>query len=315
MTARGMRLLTAALVAVALGVSGCHGMRPPPGQRAGGGKASQKHEQYLAAQKVIKALHARKGVAADVPAELKKSGLSVTTSPGYPPMEMFDDDKETIIGVDPSLARAIGKVLGLRVTVKREDFNAQIPGVLTGRYDMVMSSLTDNAERRAKATMIDYVAPGTAFVVQKGNPSGIRDPGDVCGKTLAVVDNGSALGYAQDYSKACRKNGKQPAKILKFTGDQDALLQVRSGRADADINDYPVAVYHAATSNGRLATVPIHGTNAPFGIAMLPKRKAAIAAVRQAVQALIDSGAYAKILKAWGVDDMAVKRVTINGGS
>ncbi|MGH3095844.1 MAG: ABC transporter substrate-binding protein [Streptosporangiales bacterium] len=315
MTVRGIRLLTAALVAFALGVTGCHGMRPPPGERAGGGAVSQKHKQYLAAKKVVAAIEADAGIAADVPADLKRSGLKVTTSPGYPPMEMFDDDKETIIGIDPSLARAIGKVLGLRVTVKRESFNAQIPGMLTGRYDMVMSSLTDNTERRAKATMIDYVAPGTAFVVQKGNPAGIHDPGDVCGKTLAVVDNGSALGYAQDYNKACRAKGKQPAKILKFTGDQDALLQVRSGRADADINDYPVAVYHAATSNGRLGTVTIHGTKSPFGIAMVPKRKAAIAAVRRAVQALIDSGAYAKILKAWGVDDMAVKRVTINGGS
>ncbi|MGH3505291.1 MAG: hypothetical protein ACRDQA_31020, partial [Nocardioidaceae bacterium] len=117
-----------------------------------------------------------------------------------------------------------------------------------------------------------------------------------------------------DYSKACKQKGKQPAKILKFTGDQDALLQVRSGRADADINDYPVAVYHAATSNGRLGTVPIPGTKAPFGIAMLPKRKAAIDVVRRAIQSLIDSGAYDKILKAWHVEDMAVKRVTINGG-
>lgn len=315
MTGRGLRLLVAALVAVALGVSGCHGMRPPPGQRAGEGTASQKHKKYLTAKEVVAGLAVRKDIAADIPADLKKSGLKVTTSPGYPPMEMFDDDKETIIGVDPSLARAIGKVLGLKVTVKRETFNAQIPGMLTGRYDMVMSSLTDNAERRAKATMIDYVAPGTAFVVQKGNPAGIHDPGDVCGKTLAVVDNGSALGYAQDYSKACEQKGKKPAKILKFTGDQDALLQVRSGRADADINDYPVAVFHAATSNGRLGTVPIHGTKAPFGIAMLPKRKDAIDVVRRAVQALIDSGAYSKILKAWDVEDMAVKRVTINGGS
>lgn len=178
-----------------------------------------------------------------------------------------------------------------------------------------MSSLTDNSERRAKATMIDYVAPGTAFVVHSGNPAGIQSPRDVCGKTLAVVDNGSALAYAQEYSKACKKRSASAVRILKFTGDQDALLQVRSGRADADINDYPVAAYHTATSGGKLAIVRIHGTEAPFGVAMLPKRKAAIKSVRAALDKLIASGKYTSILKAWGVEDMAVKHTTINGGS
>lgn len=311
--ARGLRVLVAALVAVALGVTGCHGMRPPPGQRAGDG-TSEKHKQYLAAKKVVTGIQVRKDIAADVPADMKQSGLKVTTSPGYPPMEMFDSDGKTIIGVDPSLAKAIGKVLGLPVKVNREDFNAQIPGVLTGRYDMVMSSVTDNAERRAKATMVDYAEPGQAFVVRKGNPSGIEAPGDLCGKTVAVVDNGSALAHATKYSKACKAKGEGAIEILKFTGDQDALLQVRSGRADADINDYPVAAYRAETSNGKLAVVPIPDTEAPFGIVMLPKRKAAHEVVRKAVDELIATGAYKEILEAWNVEQMAITKSTINGG-
>jgi polar amino acid transport system substrate-binding protein len=312
---RATSWLAAVVVAAAFAATGCHGMRPPPGSGQEVGEPSKAHQQAVAADKVIDGVARNDALAAKVPDDLKRSGLRVTTSPGYPPMELFDDDGTGIIGIDPSLARAIGKVLDVPVTVNREDFNAQIPGLLTGRYDLVMSSLTDNAERRAKAVMIDYVKPGTAFVIRKGNPAGIHTPADACGKTFAVVDNGSALRYAQRYSDACVARGAPPAVILKFTGDQDALLQVTSGRADADINDYPVAANHADTSNGRLDIVRIPGTEQPFGIAMLPGRTAAIDAVHGAVDQLITSGAYLEILRAWGVADMAVPRVTINGGA
>lgn len=94
---------------------------------------SKAHRQGVGARKVLDTITTDKKLAAEVPAKVQKNGLRITTSPGYPPMEMFDDDGTSIIGVDPSLGRAIGKVLGVKVTVHREDFNAQIPGLLTGR--------------------------------------------------------------------------------------------------------------------------------------------------------------------------------------
>lgn len=309
---RHLATIVALALAVVLG-AGCHGMRPPPGS-GGNEQVSGAHQKHLAAQRVVEEVQRDGRVAADVPPELKKSGLRVSTSAGYPPMELFDDDGKSIIGLDPSLARALGNVLGVKATVKNEDFNAQIPGVISGRYDVVMSSVTDNAERRAKATMVDYAEPGQAFIVGKGNPSGVKKPRDVCGKTLSVVDNGSALGYAEDFSKACVKRGAKPAKILKFTGDDDALLQVRSGRADADINDYPVAAYRAATSRGRLDLVAIPGTEAPFGIVVKPSRKDLVDVLRKAMDVLIRTGAYERILRAWDVEDMATDRAKVNGG-
>lgn len=266
------------------------------------------------AKSVLDAIKPDAELAKLVPGDVRSRGLKVTTSEGYPPMEFFGSDGRTLVGVDPSLARAIANRLGVKLSIHNEDFNSQIPGVLTGRYDMVMSSMTDNSERRQKVTFVDYIQAGNGWVVKKGNPSGMGTAETACGKTVAVVDNGSSLEVADGFSKKCQAAGKKALNVLKFPGDQEGIMQVRSGRADAAINDYPVAAHRAQTSSGVLEAVAIDGDESAWGIAMNPKAKQLRTAVQKALQSLIDDGTYTKILSAWQVEKMAIKTATINDG-
>lgn len=249
-----------------------------------------------------------------LPNAVRSKGLRMTTSEGYPPMELFAKDGKTLIGVDPSLGRAIANRLGVTISIKNEDFNAQIPGITTGRYDIIMSSMTDNAERRETVSFVDYVQAGNGWVVKKGNPEGMGDPDTACGKTVAVVDNGSSLALAEQFNKDCKAAGKGKVEILKFTGDQDAILQVRNGRADAGINDYPVAAYRAQSSKDVLDAVAIPGDESVWGIAMKQDATDLSAAVQKSLQSLIDDGSYEKILGAWNVQKMALPTATVNDG-
>ena len=45
-------------------------------------------------------------------------------------------------------------------------------------------------------------------------------------------------------------SGGKKINILTFSTDTDALTQIKSGRAVADMNDFPVAAYNAKTSSG-----------------------------------------------------------------
>ncbi|WP_377273670.1 ABC transporter substrate-binding protein [Peterkaempfera sp. SMS 1(5)a] len=240
--------------------------------------------------------------------------LKVTTSVGYPPMEIFAGDGKTPVGLDPSLARAIARKLGTRVTVANEDFNAQIPGVLTGRYDVILSSMSDTAERQAKVSFVDYVQAGAGMLVKKGNPAGIRTTADLCGKTISVVDNGSSLALANSVSAACKKSGKAAAGILKFAGDQEALLQVGNGRAQANITDYVVAASKAADPRTGTDAIAVPGTESPWGIGINKDNQQVVSAVQAALNSLIKSGDYGKILHAWGLDQLAVASAVVNGG-
>lgn len=249
-----------------------------------------------------------------VPTALRSEGLKVTTSVGYPPMEMWGADGKVIVGVDASLARGLARTLGVDLTITDQEFNAQIPGVLTGRFDMVMSSMTDNAERRETMSFVDYVSAGNAFLVQTGNPSDVKVPADLCGQIVSVVDNGSSADLAEEFSAQCVTDGSGAIDILKFEGDSEAILAVKSGRAAATIGDYPVAVHRADEPESGLEAIAIDGGESPWGIAIDKKNTELLDTVQQALQSMIDSGSYQEILGAWGVEQMAVESAVVNDG-
>lgn len=253
-------------------------------------------------------------IAAGVPADVRARKLSLSSSVGYPPMEMFADDGTTIIGLDPAMGLAIARVLGMGLEVTNEDFNAQIPGLLTGRYDMVMSSMSDTAERQQKVTFIDYVQAGAGMLVAAGNPKNIGGAEQLCGLTVSVVDNGSSLALAEQYAADCAAKGKPKLELLRFPGDQDALLALKSGRADANITDYVVAAFKASDASQKIEAIDLPGTESPWGIAMNPEQKELIAAVHAALEKLVSDGTYGKILAAYNLEKIAVTEVTINGG-
>ncbi|MER6946772.1 ABC transporter substrate-binding protein [Nonomuraea sp. NPDC000554] len=263
---------------------------------------------------VINAITPDKDLAAKVPASVKSGGLKVVSSIGYPPMELWASDGKTAIGFDPALARAIARKLGVKYTLTDEEFNSQIPGVLTGRYDFVISSMTDNPERQAKISFVDYVQAGSGMLVKKGNPAGIAGPADLCGKTVSVVDNGSSMELAEKYDADCKSGGKQALTILKFAGDTEAMLQVSNGRAQATITDYVVAAYKAADPKVGVDAVTLEGTESPWGIGMKPDNTALIDSVKGALDSLIKSGEYGKLLAAWNLDKLAVQSAVVNGG-
>lgn len=267
------------------------------------------------AKKVIEQIEVDQALAARVPDKIRSTGLRVTTSVGYPPMEEWATNGTDVIGVDPALANAISRKLGLKMTIQDQEFNSMIPGLISGRYDLLLSSMTDNAERRETTTFVDYVKAGNAFLVAAGNPSKVADPADLCGKTVAVVEGGSSALLAEQFSKDCAANGTPAYDVLKLAGDSEANLAVQSGRAVATITDYPVAVAHAADPESKSEAVRIEGDESIWGIGIDNSNAEFAKVVQGAVQSLMDDGSYEKLLDAWGVGEMALSKATINGGA
>jgi polar amino acid transport system substrate-binding protein len=150
--------------------------------------------------------------------------------------------------------------------------------------------------------------------VQTGNPKGVAVPSDLCGGIVSVVDNGSSMFLAEEIDAQCATDGKAAVDILKFEGDSEAILAVKSGRAAATITDYPVAVHRADEAESGLEAIAIEGGESPWGIAINKENTELVDLIQKALQELIDSGAYGKILDAWGVSQMAVDSAVINDG-
>ncbi|MFG2572362.1 ABC transporter substrate-binding protein [Streptomyces sp. NPDC048481] len=261
-----------------------------------------------------------------LPADIQKAGvIKVGTNAEYAPMESVEGGK--IVGVDPDIAAALGKQLGVEFQFTSGGFDTLITAVNTGRYNVAMSSITDNKQRQEGlddkgkklgegVDFVDYFTAGTAVYVKKGNPKGIKTLDDLCGQTVAVQRGTTYEEALQTQSKKCTDGGKKALKIESFENDTEAQTRVKSGGAVAGVNDYPVAVDMARKAGGG-ATFEVLDKQyeaAPFGIVVDKKNTQLRDALKEAVDAIIKDGSYQKVLEKWGAESGAIKSATVNGG-
>ncbi|WP_329585626.1 ABC transporter substrate-binding protein [Streptomyces sp. NBC_01362] len=289
---RSLRCL-AALAVVALSATACG--------RSGQGDAPSGAESQAASGRTAAEL---------LPTEYRQKGvLRVATAVGYPPMEMYEPGTTRLTGVDPDLAKALAGRLKLKLELTNAAFDGLIPGLESGRFDLVMSSMTDSAQRRKAVDFVDYFRTGGVIMTKQGNPQGIKSLTDLCGKTVVLAKGSSNLHIGEEQNAKCQEK-------MRISQSEDAptgLLQLDSGRAVATIVDYPVAKMFTKKSSAYEVLPEQYGT-APWGIASAKSQGGLRDAVRKALQELIDNGGYKKILDTWGVGDSAVPEATVNDG-
>ena len=247
--------------------------------------------------------------AAKLPAGLKSAGVvKVAVDASYPPNEFFGTDNKTIQGWDIDLGHAIGDVLGVKFEFSNLGFDSILTSLGT-RFDVGMSSFTDNKLREKTVDMVDYFSAGTSFFAAAGSSAAPATTADVCGKTIAVEKGTTQLDDLTAQKKKCKLT------ILAFPDQNGANLAVTTGRADFGMADSPVAAYIAKQSSGKLSVVGQPYGTAPYGIAV-PKDSAHAGlaeAISMALQDLSKDGTYLNILKKWGVQAGAVTSFGLNG--
>jgi polar amino acid transport system substrate-binding protein len=255
-------------------------------------------------------------LAASLPQAVRDAGvLKVGSDVAYAPVEFFDTDNKTVIGIDPDIAKALEAQLGIKLTFQNATFDGLITSLRSKRIDLIMSAMSDTPERQKSIDFVDYFSAGTSILVKKGNPAKINSLDDFCGKTIALQRGTTQEDVAKAQTTKCKAAGK-PLKVLAFDRDTEALLQVKQGRAVADMNDFPVAAYSAKTSGGGndFEVVGAQLEAGPYGIGVRKADTAIRDALQKAMQAIIDNGEYAKVLEKWNVKQGAVTTATVNGG-
>ncbi|MFD0026161.1 ABC transporter substrate-binding protein [Streptomyces sp. NPDC058382] len=268
------------------------------------------------------------GSAADLlPPEIKSKGvIKVGSDIAYPPVEFKDKSGKTV-GIDPDLAAALGKELGVEFQFENGTFDTLVTGLRSKRYDLAMSAMTDTKDRQEGVDpetkkkvgegvdFIDYFTAGVSIYTKKGDDQGIKTWSDLCGKKIAVQRNTVSHDLAKTESKKC--TGGKKIAIEPYDNDLEAQTRLRSGGADAGSSDFPVAAYAVKTSGGGkdFQLVGDQVEAAPYGIAVAKGNDKLTAAVKAAMDAIIKSGEYEKIIAKWGVEAGAVTEAKLNGGS
>jgi polar amino acid transport system substrate-binding protein len=252
-------------------------------------------------------------LAAKVPAAVKSDGkLLIGTDSSYAPNEFLDTDGKTVIGFDVDLFNAVAAKLGLATEWQSAAFDAIIPAVQSGKYEVGVSSFTINDERKQQVNMVGYFSAGTQWGAKTGNPSGVQ-PDDACGKKVAVQTN--TVQDTEDLPKRqsqCKSEGKPAITIDRYQRQDQATAAVVSGKDDAMLADSPVVAYAVKQTNGQLELLGDIYDSAPYGYAVKKDQTDFAQALAGAVGALVADGTYKQILSKWGVEAGAIDNPAVN---
>lgn len=261
-----------------------------------------------------------------LPQSVRDAGkIKVGSDIAYAPVEFKDSSGKTA-GIDPDLAAAMGKQLGVTFDFQNGTFDTLVTGLRSKRYDIAMSAMTDTKDRQEGidpdtgkkvgegVDFVDYFSAGVSIYTKKGNDQGIKAWSDLCGKKIAVQRGTVSEDLAKSEAKKC--TGGKKIAIEAYDNDQQAQTRVRAGGADAGSADFPVAAYAVKTSGGGndFQIVGEQVEAAPYGIAIAKNNTQLRDALKAALDAIIANGEYEKIIAKWGVQDGAVKEATVNGG-
>jgi polar amino acid transport system substrate-binding protein len=263
---------------------------------------------------VVSAIATDSAIAATLPAAIRSRGtliLGTTITPGVnglPHGGQLPDG--TNIGLDVDLRNAVAKVLGLKWDVQNGTFPTIIPGVQNGKYDVGMDNFGVTKPREQVVDFATYLTDGQAFLAPSSSDlTQVTDITDLCGKTLATSP-GSTFQQILESSKAkCAAGGKQPYAVQYFADTAPIWLGLANGKID---------VYFGPTLSLKYDATHIPNTkflsqfsSTPVGF-VTAKGSPIATALSAAVNKLIATGDYAKILSKWGVTDSGIPKSAIN---
>jgi polar amino acid transport system substrate-binding protein len=249
-----------------------------------------------------------------VPANVKAKGtVTVAEDASYAPDEFIGPDGRTVVGMDADLAKAIFPVLGLKVNVVNAVFGTIIPGLQSGKFDVGMSSMTDERSREKQVNFVDYFRAGTSFFEKSASGPKVTNLASICGLTVSVEAGTTELADATAQKAKCTKAGKKADTVLSFPTQSEANVALAGGRAQVGMADTPVAGYQVKQSHGEFKIVGQSYGIAPYGIAVSKQDGTLNKAILAALKDLQKNGQYAAILKKWGVQSGADNQPVLDG--
>ncbi|MFF5078487.1 ABC transporter substrate-binding protein [Actinoplanes sp. NPDC000266] len=234
---------------------------------------------------------------------------------GFPPLAFTANDNKTLIGSEPDIAVAIAGVLGLEPDLQNTSWENLFIGLDSGKYDIGASNITVTEERKQKYDFVTYRKDELAFEAKKGSGLKVTGPADVAGKKVAVGSGTNQEKILVEWSEENVKAGRPKVDIKYYQTNQATYLALGSGAIDLYLGPNPTSAYHVASTGETEIVGTYSGAGASLqGLIALTTKKdnGLVKAYKAALDELIKSGDYKKILDRWNLANESVDAGEIN---
>jgi len=192
--------------------------------------------------------------------------LRIGMNPGYAPFEMVDSTGG-MIGFDVDVAHFLAGLVGqdVKVEIVKSDWDPIIANLNADKFDMIMSGMTRTPQRALRCTFTNpYFTTGQTLLINSArHPVGsVKSVTDLDRAGMVVA---TRLGTTGEI--AARK-AFHKASIKTMDTEEDAALEVESGRADVMVYDQPYVAITAKQSAGRCWAILAPFTHEELAIAV-----------------------------------------------
>jgi polar amino acid transport system substrate-binding protein len=219
--------------------------------------------------------------------------LRVGLEAGYMPFEMRDKGGD-IIGFDVDLARLMARKLGVKLAVVNQSWDGIVPALLTGKFDVLMGGMTITEERAKRVAFTEpYFQAGLSALLNRKLEGKVKSADDLNQPEYRIV---AKLGTTGEV--AARKFFPR-ASLRTFEHEADAVIEVRGGRADAFIYDFPSNAIYAAQSTSALLNLAPPFKYEDLGWAVRKGDPVFVAWLNEFLAEIRRNGSYAAFYKKW----------------
>ncbi|MFD4988122.1 ABC transporter substrate-binding protein [Streptomyces sp. NPDC058374] len=310
-TARRQTGLFALVTAGALTLTACGGQGPADagGEDLSGTKAGA--AASLPTEDVVSGVRKDPAAVKLLPAALRDGGeISLAGSVGSPPSSTYLDDGRTVVGLDRDVADAAAKVLGLDVKREVASFEAILPALGSGKYEVGTGNFGVTDDRRATLDFVTYINDGQGFAVREDSTlKKVTDLTQLCGLNVATGAGTTFEVTLEENRSRCAEKGEKPYEVRTYAEQGALWASLQQGRSDIVMSTINGLRYAVDQQPGLRFLNEFQRLD--VGLAF--KKGTPLApAFRAAVDRLIEDGTYARILKKWGVTGSALKESRIS---
>lgn len=167
---------------------------------------------------------------------VKRGTLRVGMDPTYMPFQMTNKRGE-IIGFEVDILKAMAKSMGVKFEAVSTAYDGIIPALLTDKFDMIGSGMTLTQERNLRLNFSEpFIVVGQTLLIRKDLAGEIKSYKDLNNEKYRLT---SKLGTTGEMVSK-KLIGK--AKYHGYDNEQEAVMDVVNGKADAFVYDAPYNV-------------------------------------------------------------------------
>jgi len=237
---------------------------------------------------------------ADALPDMAGKEITIVTENAYPPLQFLDKDGAAI-GWEYDAIAEMAKRLNMTVKYETISWDAMIPAVSEGQFDMGMTGITITDERKAMVDFSDAYMRSQSVMMARSDDSRFTDAKSFGADEALLIgaQAGTTPFYTAVYEVLDGNESNPRIKLFETFGTSVEAL--KAGDVDTVLTDMTAGQGYVAASEGKLKLVGEPLGTEDFGF-IFPKGSELAAPMNAAIAALKADGTLEALNKKWFLD-------------